>query len=84
MPSDVRSSLGQLLAEARKHAIVDDSETAASLLESAHTVATNKLPESTQRDRLQHGCLSAHDALPDGTLAAAYIIAMERRLPELE
>ena len=81
MPADVRSSLGQLLSEARKYATADDSETAAALLGSAHTVATNKLPEGTQRDRLRHGCLSAHDALPDGTLAAAYIIAMERRLP---
>lgn len=82
MPADIRSSLGQLLAEARNYAKTGDSDTAASLLESAHTVATNKLPEGTRRDRLRHGCLSAHDALPDGTLATAYIIAMERRLPE--
>ena len=41
MPADVRSSLGQLLAEARNYATTGDSDTAASLLESAHTVATN-------------------------------------------
>lgn len=82
MPADVRSSLGQLLAEARNYATTGDSDTAASLLESAHTVATNKLPEGTRRDRLQHGCLSACEALPDGALATAYIVAMERRLPE--
>ena len=82
MPADVRSSLGQLLAEARNYATAGDSDRTASLLESAHTVATNKLPEGTRRDRLRHGCLCAHDALPDGTLATAYIVAMERRLPE--
>ena len=82
MPADVRSSLGQLLAEARKAASTGETETARSLLESAQTVATNKLPDGHRRDRLRHGCLSAHDALPDGPLAAAYIAAMERRLPE--
>ena len=82
MPADVRSSLGQLLREARRAATAGYIETAQSLLESAHTVATNKLPEGHRRDRLQHGCLSANDALPDGPLAAAYIAAMERRLPE--
>lgn len=81
MPADVRSSLGQLLSEARDAATAGDSETAAALLESAHTVATNKLPEGARRDRLRHGCLSASEALPDGPLAAAYIAAMERRLP---
>jgi len=82
MPADVRSSLGQLLEEARIAATAGDSETAEALIESAHTVATNKLPEGTRRDRLRHGCLFASEALPDGTLAAAYIAAMERRLPD--
>ncbi len=82
MPADVRSSLGQLLSEARNFATAGENDTAEALLESAHTVATNKLPEGTQRDRFRHGCLSASEALPDGTLAAAYIAAMERRLPE--
>ena len=81
MPADVKASLRHLLAEARSYATAGDSDTAASLLESAHTVATNKLPAGTRRDRLRHGCLSAHEALPDGTLAVAYIAAMERRLP---
>jgi len=47
MPADVRSSLGQLLAEARKAATAGDAETATPLLASAHTVATNKLPMAT-------------------------------------
>jgi hypothetical protein len=82
MPADVRSSLRQLLSEARDAATAGDTDTAEALLESAHTVATNKLPEGTRRARLRHGCLSATEALPDGTLAAAYIAAMERRLPD--
>lgn len=82
IPADVQASLGQLLTEAREYATAGDSDTAASLLESAHTVVTNKLPEGTRRERLQHGCLRADEALPDGALAAAYIAAMEQRLPE--
>ena len=82
MPADVRSSLGQLLAEARKAVTAGDAETATSLLASAHTVATNKLPDGHLRDRLQHGCQAAEQALSDSQLAAAYISAMEQRLPE--
>ena len=67
MPADVRLSLGQLYGGARIAATAGDSETAKALLESAHTVATYKLPEGTRRDRLRHGCLSASEALPDGT-----------------
>ena len=70
-----------MLEEARIASTAGDSETAGALLESAYTVAMNKLPEGPRRDRLRHGCLSASEALPDGTLAAAYIAAMERRLP---
>lgn len=82
MPADVRSSLGQLLAEARKAATDGDAETATSLLASAHTVATNKLPDGHRRDRLRHGCQAAEQALPDEQLVAAYISAMEQRLPD--
>jgi len=82
MPADVRSSLGQLLAEARKAATEGDPETATSLLASAHAVATNKLPDGHRRDRFRHGCQAAKQALPDEQLAVAYISAMERRLPE--
>ena len=82
MPPDVRSSLGQLLSNARRSARNGDHETARSLLETAGTVAENKLPEGDRRDRLRHGCAAAIKALPDGELAAAYAGAMERRLPE--
>lgn len=82
MPADVRSSLGQLLSNARKRARCGDDDVARSLLETADTVAENKLPDGDRRDRLRHGCAAATEALPDGELAAAYVEAMERRLPE--
>ncbi|CCQ35687.1 uncharacterized protein Nmlp_1485 [Natronomonas moolapensis 8.8.11] len=82
MPPDVRSSLGQLLSNARQSARDGDAETARSLLETAGTVAENKLPEGDRRERLRHGCAAAVGALPDGELAAGYVEAMERRLPE--
>ena len=82
MPADVRSSLGQLLSNARRYARRGDDEVARSLLETAGTVAENKLPEGDRRERLRHGCSAATEALPDGELAAAYVEAMERRLPE--
>jgi hypothetical protein len=66
MPADVRSSLGQLLSEARTAATGGDSDIAEALLESAHTVATNKLPDGTRRDRLRNGCLSGSAAF-DGS-----------------
>ena len=82
MPPDVRLSLGQLLSNARQSARTGDHETARSLLDTAGTVAENKLPAGDRRDRLRHGCAAAIEALPDGELAAAYVEAMERRLPE--
>lgn len=82
MPEDVRASLGQLLSNARESAREGDTETATSLLETASTVAENKLPDGDRRDRLRFGCSAAREALPDGDLAAAYIESMERRLPE--
>ena len=82
MPPDVRSSLGQLLSNARQSARNGDHETTRSLLDTAGTVAENKLPAGDRRDRLRHGCAAAIEALPDGELAAAYVEAMERRLPE--
>ena len=82
MPADVRASLGQLLSNARQSARDGDAETATSLLETASTVAENKLPDGDRRDRLRFGCSAACDALPDGDLAAEYVAAMERRLPE--
>jgi hypothetical protein len=72
VPHDVRAALTQLLAEAQTAARADDIETATALLETAETVATNKLPPGDRRDRVRRGCVAAADALPDAALAAAY------------
>lgn len=82
IPADVHASLQQLLSEARKATTIGDGETAQLLLESAYTVATNKLPEGQQRVWLRHGCQAAQQSLPDEALAGAYIVAMERRFPD--
>ena len=72
VPHDVRAALTQLLAETQTAARADDIETATALLETAETVATNKLPPGDRRDRVRRGCVAAADALPDAALAAAY------------
>jgi hypothetical protein len=84
LPTDVRTVLAQLFAEAR--AALDDGDVriAREAVGSAATVAATKLPEGDRRDRLRHGCdrvraLLADD--PDTEAAAAYLAAMERRLP---
>ncbi|TKX80973.1 hypothetical protein [Halorubrum sp. SD626R] len=81
VPHDVRASLGQLLAEARAAAERGDADTARALLDTAETVATNKLPPGERRDRVRWGCATAADALPNGDLAAAYAAAAAARLP---
>ena len=75
VPHDVRASLDQLLAEARAAAERGDVDTARPLLETAETVATNKLPAGERRDRVRWGCAAALDALPNADLAAAYATA---------
>ncbi|SFR34261.1 MULTISPECIES: hypothetical protein [Halorubrum] len=75
VPHDVRASLDQLLAEAQAAAERGDADTARALLDTAETVATNKLPPGERRDRVRWGCAAARDALPNGDLAAAYAAA---------
>jgi hypothetical protein len=75
VPHDVRASLAQLLAEARAAAERGDADTARAALDTAETVATNKLPAGERRDRIRWGCAAALDALPNGDLAAAYATA---------
>ena len=75
VPHDVRASLDQLLAEAVSAAERDDADTARALLDTAETVATNKLPAGEHRDRIRWGCAAAIDALPNGDLSAAYATA---------
>ncbi|TKX83727.1 hypothetical protein EXE43_22745, partial [Halorubrum sp. SS5] len=52
-----------------------DAPTARATLDTAETVATNKLPAGERRDRIRWGCAAARDALPNGDLAAAYASA---------
>ncbi|TKX57185.1 hypothetical protein EXE44_11325 [Halorubrum sp. SS7] len=75
VPHDVRASLTQLLAAARTAAERGDVDTARATLDTAETVATNKLPAGERRDRIRWGCAAARDALPNGDLAAAYASA---------
>jgi hypothetical protein len=82
VPHDVRASLDQLLAEARGAAERGDVDTARTLLDTAETVATNKLPAGERRDRIRWGCAAALDALPNGDLAAAYATATADALGE--
>ncbi|OYR52771.1 hypothetical protein DJ73_10045 [Halorubrum sp. Ea1] len=82
MPHDVRAALTQLLDRAGWAAKTGDTETAVALLDTAETVAANKLPLGDRRDRLRHGCRAARAALPDGDLAAAYADAAAARLPD--
>jgi len=75
VPHDVRASLEQLLVAAASAAAEGDDETARAALDTAGTVATNKLPAGERRDRIRWGCAAAADALPNGDLAAAYATA---------
>lgn len=81
VPHDVRAALSQLLDRAARAAEAGDAETAAALLDTAGTVAANKLPDGDRRDRVRHGCAAAREALLDGALAAAYADAAAARLP---
>ena len=80
VPHDVRAVLTQLLDRAGRAAEAGDGETATTLLDTAATVARNKLPPGDRRDRVRRGCEAARAALPDGELAAAYAEAAASRL----
>jgi len=85
LPTDVRSVLTQLFATARSALDAGDVETAREAVGSAETVVTTKLPEGDRRDRLAHGCERVETLLadePDTAGAAAYLAAMEARLPD--
>ncbi|GAB7095725.1 hypothetical protein JCM30237_28790 [Halolamina litorea] len=85
LPSDVHAVLGQLLAEAQVAIGERDHEAARTAVDSVDEVASNKLPESEQRRRLQHGCERVRALLEDGdnddyAAAAAYLSSMQRRV----
>lgn len=84
LPSDVEAVLTQLFREAREAFERDDVDTGVAAVTSASSVATNKIPDSTLRDRLLHGCERARAvataADDDAGVAAEYVTSMERRL----
>lgn len=86
LPADVRDTLVQLFVESRRALTADDPETAASAVDSARTVATNKVPEGPLREQLLFGCETVSDLLvaEDGDHAAAaeYLAAMQRRVED--
>jgi hypothetical protein len=82
VPHDVRASLEQLLVAASTAAAEGDEPTARAALDTAETVATNKLPAGERRDRVRWGCGAALDALPNGDLAAAYATATAEAVTE--
>ncbi|UIO98544.1 hypothetical protein Hbl1158_08210 [Halobaculum sp. CBA1158] len=82
LPADVESALTQLVESAR--VAVREGRTAEALaaVDTAHTVAENKLPPGDRRDRIRHGCERVADlAAADPTVAAEYLDAVRRRLP---
>lgn len=79
LPADVQAVLAQSFREARDALAAGDEALAQSLVETARTVATNKVPESDRRRVLLDGCARVESVLdgegnPDQrrTLAAEY------------
>lgn len=64
-PGDVLSVLGQLFEAGAEAAAAGDADTARQVLDSAETVATNKLPDGEFRDELRHGCRRTRRLLAD-------------------
>jgi hypothetical protein len=84
VPADVESVLLQLVREARGAFESGDGETGVAAITSAATVASNKLPESTLREQVVHGCDRTEAVAEDGDLlvAAEYAASIERLLEE--
>ncbi|MFB6175765.1 MAG: hypothetical protein ABEI99_01225 [Halobaculum sp.] len=83
VPPDVASVLGQLLDAAESSAESLDTDEFEATVETAQTVARNKLPESDLRARLLHGTervLATGDHEPG--VAAEYVRGMRRLLAE--
>lgn len=82
VPPDVRATLDSLLSTVEGVEDDGDPETALSALDTAATVARNKVPDPDERERLVHGCREARAALSgdDAALAAAYARLLRARL----
>lgn len=87
LPPDVQDTLVQLLEECATALEEENLSTARETIDSAESVATNKLPEGDLRDHLLHGCGRVSELLdPDEDVesdaAGEYVAAMQRRLPD--
>lgn len=87
LPADVKDTLTQLLGECATALDDDDLPTARETIDSAESVATNKLPEGDLREHLLHGCARVSELLDpeedvEADAASEYVAAMQRRLPE--
>lgn len=79
-PTDVRTVLCQLFGAGREALAEDDPGRCERIVDSARSVATNKLPEGERRAKIRHGCERVQTLLADDETAAAteYLAAMER------
>jgi hypothetical protein len=86
VPSDVDAVLTQLFREAREAFERGDVETGVAAVTSASSVARNKLPDGSLRERLLHGCERAEAVATaeddDAGVAAEYVASMEQRLAD--
>jgi len=87
VPADVSAALAQLFEEGQQALEDGDRETCRQTVESAESVATNKLPEGELRGQLLHGCERVHHLLDpeteeDPEVAIEFLTAMQRRLPD--
>lgn len=81
LPPDVRETLGQLFAAADEAVRERRTADGLSAVESARTVATNKVPDEELRARLRHGCdRVAELAAAEPLVAAEYCRAMRDRV----
>lgn len=82
---DVHSALSQLLSAAKADARDGDIETATALVDSVESVAANKVPDSTLRGQLLHGCSEVEAILADEPdVAVEYLRSMGRRVEAAE
>ncbi|MFC7136815.1 hypothetical protein [Halobaculum litoreum] len=82
LPADVEAALTQLVEAARDAVRDGRTDDALAAVDTARTVASNKLPAGDRRDRLVHGCDRVADlAADDPAVATEYLAALRRRLP---
>jgi len=82
VPADVETVLCQLFAAGRKALDNGEVETCRQTVDSAESVATNKLPAGRHREWILHGCWRVRSLLTEAETTAAkeYLSAMERRV----